>query len=126
MVVASAAALVDLEQHFGFCPRDGDAAVARRRVENAAQKVDIGLRDDAGLEQLARAQGSCAAEHGVLDLLEGEAHKTLRRPTGLVEHVDEQLELGLAVDPPLTTNALDQPLRVFSGKVAPRLGLLDK
>src|SRR5262249_1467334 len=69
---------------------------------------------------------SRAAEHGVLDLLKGETCKTLRRPTGLVEHVDKQLEFGLAVDPPVMTNALDQPLRVLSGKVAPRFGLLDK
>src|SRR6476660_8301478 len=126
MVVAAGAALIDLKQHLGFCPRDGDATVAGRRVENAAQKVDVGLRDDARLEHLVRAQGSRAAEHGLLDLLEGETHKALWRPTGLVEHIDEQLKLGLAVDPPVPTNALDQPLRVLRSKVAPRLGLLDK
>src|SRR5262249_27721128 len=126
MVVASAAALVDLEQHLGFHPRDGDAAIAVRRVENAAQKLDVGFRDDAGLEHLARAQGPGPAEHGLLDLLEGETHKALRRPTGLVEHIDEQLKLGLAVNPPVPTNALDQPLRVLGSKVAPRLDLLDK
>src|SRR5262245_15752164 len=126
MVVAFAAALVDLKQHLRFYPRNGDAAVAGRRVENAAQKVDIGLRDDAGLKHVARAQGPRAAEHGLLDLLKGETHKALWRPTGLVEHIDEQLKLGLAVDSPLPGDALDQPLRVLGSKVAPRLGLLDK
>src|SRR5215468_8119915 len=126
MVVASAAALVNLEQHLGFDPRDSDAPVAGRRVENAAQKVDVGFRDSAGLKHLAQAHWSCAAEHGLLDLLEGETHKALGRPTGLVEHIDEQLKFGLAVDPSVPTNALDQPVCVLGSKVAPGPGLLDK
>ena len=126
MVVAAGGGLVDVEQHLGFGLRDGDAAVAAGAVEDAAQEIDVGFRHDAGLELLARAQRPGAADHRVLDLLEGEADQALRRPAGLVEHVDQQLELGLAVDLAVPADALDQPLRVLGGQIALGLGLLDQ
>ena len=79
-----------------------------------------------GSSCLARAQRPGAADHSVLDLLEGEADQALRRPAGLVEHVDQQLQLGLAVDPAVPADALDQPLRVLGRQIALGLGLLDQ
>ena len=105
---------------------DGDAAVAAGAVEDAAQQIDVGLRyDRRARASCHRAAGRCR-DHGVLDLLEGEAHQALRHPAGLVEDVDQQLELGLAVDPAIPGDALDQPLRVLGGQVALGLGLLDQ
>ena len=95
-------------------------------VEDAAQQIDVGFRHDARLELLATAQRPGAAEHCGLDLLEGEADQALRHPAGLVEHVDQQLQLRLAVDPAILADALDQPLRVLGGQVARGLGLVDE
>ena len=106
--------------------RDAGQRSAKISFNVGQGSQDIGFRNDTDVELFARSQGPRAAEHGVLDLLEGIANEALRRPASLVEHVDEQVELGLAVNPAVSTNALDQPLHILGGEVALGFGLLDK
>jgi hypothetical protein len=118
-IVATGGGLVDVEQHLGFRLGDGDAAVAAGAVEDAAQQIDVGSDTMPGSSFLPERRGPGAVEHRVPDLLEGEADEALRRPARLVQHVDQQLQLRLGVDPAVLADALDEPLRVLGGEVAP-------
>ena len=76
-------------------------------------------------ELLAVAQDAAADDDGVFDLLEGEGDQALWRPARLVEHVDQQFQLGLGLDAAVLGDALDQPGGVGGGQVAFGLGLVD-
>jgi hypothetical protein len=126
MIVGLGGGVVDVEQHLRFRARDGDIAVAAEAVEDAAQQIDVGFRHEPRLELLARAQRTGAVDDGILDLIEGETHQALRRPARLVEHVDQQLQLGLGLHPAVPADAIEQPLGVLGGQVPLGLGLLDQ
>ena len=81
VIVGIGGGLVDVEQDLGLGLGHGHVAVAAIAVDDAAQQIDVGLGDDAGLEQLARAQRAGAVDHRVLDLLEGEARQGSAAPS---------------------------------------------
>ena len=88
--------VVDVEEHLGLGPRDGNAAVAAEGIKDAADELDLALADRALLPGLSDAQRAVAVDDGALDLLQGEARQADRRPARLVEHVDDEIEIRLA------------------------------
>ena len=84
-----------------------------------------GSRDGARLGRLAGAQRPVAVDDGALDLLQREARQAGRRPARLVEHVDEEIELGLAGRRAVLAMRAISRLASSVGQIAFGLGLID-
>ena len=52
-------------------------------------------------------------------------HKARRRPAGFVEDIDQEVQLGLAIDATVFGNARNKPAGVVGIDVALGLGLID-
>ncbi len=95
--------------------------VAGEGVENAADELHLAFADAAGLPGVGFAQRAVAIDHGALHLLERHAREADRRPAGLVENVDDEIEVRLAGNGAAGGDAIEEALGFLGRHVA--LGL---
>src|SRR5262245_33507195 len=135
MIIGLSRGGVDLKQDFGVHLRDRQIAVPTKAIKNATQQVDVDgadpqrrrpwRRQRRRAPSLAGTQRPAVVDNGVSHLQQGKPREALRHPTRLIEHVEQQFELGLAADLAILGDMPDQPLRVLLGQIALGHGLID-
>ncbi len=117
IVVGPDRRVVDREDHLRLAAGDRVAAATARRVDGASDELDVRRRHRAGIPAAAIGRAE-RGHHALLHRLQHEKDQVLRHGLRPVHDIDQQLELGPAVDAAVDGDVLDEkagpgPVHIF-------------